>query len=308
MPSSGGSVSDAPIEKTVDGQHHQLAYITPNEAQTLVDQGGNPTMTNEGVIAYPPPGEYGGAGYVGDTGSDYGQFDRAVSQKANNPSQSTPSGNDNNYQDRIQRIETGVEPGYRAQDSRPYGLSKEEAYRQGKITVDQRDTDPVLTEQHERDVTRDLTFGEHWNLAPDAIKWSPTLRFLYASGKNLSEWASKKGWTWNPGTGTITDNQGNNVGERDLMNTAAPEAPGLISGQSNTQTTSGSYSASQWYANLGNTNTTGSNPFSFSTAFADAKAKQQAILGNPSAVRQLAVNESPFYNWLKENSLNKGIL
>ena len=317
MPSSGGSVSDAPIEKTVDGQHHQLAYITPNEAQTLVDQGGNPTMTNEGVIAYPPSDNYGGThgssssssnNSSRDTGSDYGQFDRAVSQEANNPSQSAPSGNDNNYQDRIQRISTGVEPGYRADDSRPFGLSKEEAYRQGKITVDQRDAEPALTAEHERDLTRDLDFEEHWNLAPKAIRWSPTLRFLYASGKNLSEWASKKGWTWNSGTGTITDNQGNNVGERDLMNTAAPDAPGLVSGQSNTQTTSGSYSASQWYANLGNTNTTGSNPFSFSTAFADAKAKQQTILGNPSPIQYLAVNESPFFNWLKENSLNKGIL
>jgi hypothetical protein len=154
----------------------------------------------------------------------------------------------------------------------------------------------------------DLTFSEHWDNAPKAIRWSPTLRFLYSSGKNLSEWAKSKGWNFNSNTGNFTDDRGQNVGERDLMNAAAPDAPGLIANQSNTQTTSGSYSASQWYANLGNTNTTGSNPFSFSTAFADAKAKQQTILGNPSAIRQLAVNESPFYNWLKENSLNKGIL
>ena len=155
---------------------------------------------------------------------------------------------------------------------------------------------------------QDYTFKEHWDRAPDALKWSPTLRFLYATGKNIGEWSKRNSWSWDVKTGTIKDAGGNNVGERDLMNAAAPEAPGLISEQSNTQTTSGSYSASQWYANLGNTNTTGSNPFSFSTAFADAKAKQQTILGNPSAIRQLAVNESPFYNWLKENSLNKGIL
>ena len=154
----------------------------------------------------------------------------------------------------------------------------------------------------------DLTFSEHWDNEPESIRWSPTLRFLYSAGKNLTEWGKNKGWTYNKSTGNYTDDKGQNVGERDLMNAASPEAPGLIANQSNTQTTSGSYSASQWYANLGNTNTTGSNPFSFSTAFADAKAKQQTILGNPSAIRQLAVNESPFYNWLKENSLNKGIL
>ena len=153
----------------------------------------------------------------------------------------------------------------------------------------------------------DLSFKEHWDNAPKAIRWSPTLRFLYSSGKNLGEWAKNKGWNYNSDTGNFTDDRGGNVGERDLMNAAAPDAPGLVANQSNTQTTTG-YSASQWYANLGNTNTTGSNPFSFSTALADAKSKQQTILGNTSAIGQLAVNKSPFYNWLKENSLNKGIL
>ena len=160
------------------------------------------------------------------------------------------------------------------------------------------------TQQLER---TDLSFKEHWDNAPKAIRWSPTLRFLYSSGKNLSEWAKTKGWNFNSNTGNFTDDRGGNIGERQLMNAAAPDAPGLVANQSNTQTTTG-YSASQWYANLGNTNTTGSNPFSFSTAFADAKAKQQTILGNPSAIKQLAVNESPFYGFLKENSLDKGIL
>ena len=123
----------------------------------------------------------------------------------------------------------------------------------------------------------------------------------------MRKWVKTKGWNFNSNTGNFTDDRGGNVGERQLMNAAAPDAPGLVSGQSNTQTTTG-YSASQWYANLGNTNTTGSNPFSFSTAFADAKAKQQTILGNPSAIKQLAVNESPFYGFLKDNSLDKGIL
>ena len=59
MPSSGGSISDAPVNKVVDGQEHQLSYITPGEAQNLVSQGGQPTMTNEGVMAYPPLGEPG---------------------------------------------------------------------------------------------------------------------------------------------------------------------------------------------------------------------------------------------------------
>ena len=307
MSSSGGSISDAPVNKVVDGQEHQLSYITSNEAQNLVDQGGQPTMTNEGVIAYPggagTPGGYGGGPGTGGNGSADrgGKAHQATAEKAQKAATTATTG------DRIQRIAKGIEPGYRADDSRPFGLSKEDAYRQHKITKDQFEAEPALTEQHERDVTRDLDFEEHWNLAPKAIKWSPTLRFLYASGKNLSEWADNKGWNFNSNTGNFTDAKGGNVGERALMNAAAPDAPGLVANQSNTQTTTG-YSASQWYTNLGNTNTTGSNPFSFSTAFADAKAKQQTILGNPSAIKQLAVNESPFYGFLKENSLDKGIL
>ena len=55
------------------------------------------------------PYEYGSANQSGtssgrDTGSNYGQFDRAVSRAVNNPPASTPSGNGDNYQDRIQRI------------------------------------------------------------------------------------------------------------------------------------------------------------------------------------------------------------
>jgi hypothetical protein len=56
-------------------------------------------------------------------------------------------GGDNNYQDRIQRIATGTEPGYRPQDEQPFGLSKEEAYRQGRITKDQLEAPVVLESQ-----------------------------------------------------------------------------------------------------------------------------------------------------------------
>ena len=210
-------------------------------------------------------------------------------------------------------IEKGVtQYGEPLEDYNGVTMTKSQAISSGIINKDPETGEETAgryrynenTQQLER---TDLSFKEHWDNAPKAIRWSPTLRFLYSSGKNLGEWAKNKGWNYNSNTGNFTDNSGGNVGERDLMNAAAPDAPALIANQSNTQTTTG-YSASQWYANLGNTNTTGSNPFSFSTAFADAKAKQQTILGNPSAIKQLAVNESPFYGFLKKNSLDKGIL
>ena len=64
MPASGGSLSDTnvPTNKVVDGQSHYLAYITPDEGKSLMDQGGKETITDSGIPAYPPPGERGGPG------------------------------------------------------------------------------------------------------------------------------------------------------------------------------------------------------------------------------------------------------
>ena len=230
--------------------------------------------------------------------------------------------NDNSYAG-VTPSNIGIDPntGKIAQESDFYsGLDNEQqaAYDKGKsISQGTLEVDPETGETRPGRYTvnentgqlerRDLSFKEHWDNAPKALKWSPTLRLLYASGKNLGEWAKTKDWSYNSDTGTVTDRGGNNIGERQLMIAVSPDAPGLISGQ--TTSGSGSYSASQWYGNLGNnTGNTGSNPFSFSASYAKAKAKQASILGNPSAVRQLAVNKSPFYNFLTENKLDKGIL
>ena len=62
-----------------------------------------------------------------------------------------------------------------------------------------------------------------------------------------------------------------------------------------------------WYSSLGNTSPSGFT-FSFQKQLNDAKAKQNIILNNSSSVGQLAVNQSPFFDFLKTSSLNKGIL
>ena len=66
--------------KKIKGQDHMLAYITPGERDTLVDLGGQETMTPEGILAYPPEGNYGseakgpgsGPGKSGITGAAVG--------------------------------------------------------------------------------------------------------------------------------------------------------------------------------------------------------------------------------------------
>ena len=90
--------------------------------------------------------------------------------------------------------------------------------------------------------------------------------------------------------------------DRDLMNMIAPVAPYAVGG-----TTPQESQAAKWYASLGATQNNGFG-FSFANEFAAAKQKQQGILGSPSPVGMLAVNNSPFYNFLKERNLDKGIL
>ena len=102
------------IMKNVKGQDHMLAYITPGEANTLEDLGGQKTMTPEGIPAYPPPGEKGGAGYVGSSsGAPPGQHGGSGPTFQEQKSLSQP------IQDRIQRIGSGIEPGYRPEDEPP---------------------------------------------------------------------------------------------------------------------------------------------------------------------------------------------
>jgi len=174
----------------------------------------------------------------------------------------------------------------------------------------------------------DLSFADHWKNAPEALKYSPTLRLLYAGGKNVGEWMGKKGfegyneagarrskWGWIGGDGTADpmgkaaiDGRGR-VGdlnqERAMMTAIAPAAPYIVSGT--TQPTNSP--AANWFQNLGSSSVSGaSGGFNLATEYAAAKSKVAQTLGTPSAIGQLAVNQSPFYNWLKDNSLDKGIL
>ena len=108
------------------------------------------------------------------------------------------------------------------------------------------------------------------------------------------------------GSGEITIDKVNQAIERgdgDNFNISevVASAPSIIQG--NTQKPS---VAAAWYKNLGTTS--GWDPFSTNSLFKNARAKQQSILGTATGIGQMAVNESPFFNFLKDNSINKGIL
>jgi hypothetical protein len=150
----------------------ELAYITPKEAKVLIDldmygsldgkpnnaPGGLPSLQGDmGSIGGGSSGggSSGGGNSGGGGGDSFASARQAMTSnaaysapsKTSAPSNTGGGGDNNNYQDRIQRISTGVEPGFRPQDEQPFGLSKEEAYRQGRITKDQLEAPATLQSQ-----------------------------------------------------------------------------------------------------------------------------------------------------------------
>ena len=201
-------------------------------------------------------------------------------------------------------------------------MTKSEMYNKGIVEKDPNTGQEVMGRNRVNPVTgelerADLSFKEHFANSP--VKFSPMLSFLYASGKNIGEYfrnknfkgyneAGLRGYKGNA-SDFYNDRSGSGLltidADRDsqIMKDLAPEAPYIVSGT--TRPTNSP--AANWYQSLGNTSTSGFQ-FSFANELAAAKAKQASILGKPSAIGQLAVSNSPFYNWLKERSLDKGIL
>jgi len=112
-----------------------------------------------------------------------------------------------------------------------------------------------------------------------------------------NQYATMTGMKYNPRTKTFTSRDGGN--EQDALSRVT--APYQVGGTPAPQESQ----AAKWYASLGNTS---SNTLSFQAQYNAAKTKQASILGKPSPMKWLAVNQSPYYNFLKQNKLDKGIL
>ena len=206
-------------------------------------------------------------------------------------------------------------------------MTKQQMYNKGIVEKDPNTGQEVMgrntinpnTGELER---TDMSFSEHWSNAPDAIKFSPTMRFLYATGKNIGEWSNKRGFKGyneaeargklgnatdyyvdrSSGSNDIKNIVGGGDNERDRMNTIAPHAPYIVSGIAPPS----SSPAANWFANLGTTNTNNSN--NIGLQYANAKQAIAKTLNNKGALGMLAVNDSPYYDWLKTKGLDKGIL
>jgi hypothetical protein len=356
MSSGGDSISDAPVNKVVDGQDHQLSYITAGEANTLVNQGGVPTMTDSGVMAYPPG--MGDPNYDGSGGGTYGGS--GGNQPDNNPSNGGDGDNnrpDVGFQEALKDpYNTGnvdAEDEYMSPDRDHYNQTQKDIKESisglgdnyqadwSDLSKDQKTeyqknmnevkgtTDKNYSWYAGNEGTINNTFAENWKdavVTSPALKYSPTLRFLMASAKTVKQNATTDYGTGNYGgtdftgagsgmpvdgggwLGKISSGQASKdfIGTpqgRDAMNEIAPHAPYMISGI--TKPTDSP--AANWYANLG-TGSTNPGGFNLATEYATAKAAISTKLQSRGPIGMLAVSDSPYYDWLKTNKLDKGIL
>ena len=328
MSGGGGSSSDGGGDMQVSGA--EAAYSTEKGISTHAD-------TRVSKTSFSPGG--GGDGQIDhadsqgnivstNIGHGPGEVDPGLAERVLGPDRSTVGiAARDPYSDR--EIERGYTDDGQKLDQVGAGqyMTKAEQYSKGLIEKDPETGKDVQgrykVNENTGEIERaDMTFAEHWANAPDAIKLSPTLRFLYASGKNIGEWMGKKNFKGYNEAGMSTDPYGWLKGDssrfekdsrgiigggsdesRQIMNQLAPSAPYTVAGTTAPQ----SSVAGNWYKNLGSQTNNGFG-FSFAKEFAAAKTKQAGILGNPSPVGWLAVNQSPFYNFLKARNLDKGIL
>ena len=133
--------------------------------------------------------------------------------------------------------------------------------------------------------------GTAFSQLSDHFKNNKALKTLGYTGKVIKEGSSS-----DRGNPLLTGVQ--SQGDRDAMNELAPDAPFITTGTQKPDSV-----AAKFFGNTAN-----KFKFSFENEYAAAKARQKTLLGSPSSVGLLAVNQSPFYNWLKDKSLDKGIL
>ena len=317
MSGGGGSSSDGGNDMQVSGA--EAAYSTEKGISTHSD-------TQVSDRSFSQGGNNDGPSYgYGDGKVDPG-FQKANTSPKADTSTVGIAAPDTNYSN--SEIEKGyTDEGQILSNVNGKYMTKQQMYNTGIVETDPNTGQEVMGRNTINPNTGELekadkSFSEHWANAPDVLKFSPTMRFLYASGKNIGEWSNKRGFKGyneagargklgnatdyyidrSGGSDDIKNIVGGGDNERDRMNTIAPHAPYIVSGIAPPS----SSPSANWFANLGSTST--NNSSNIGLQYANAKQAVAKTLSNKGALGMLAVNDSPYYDWLKTKGLDKGIL
>ena len=317
MSGGGGSSSDGGNDMQVSGA--EAAYSTEKGISTHSD-------TQVSDRSFSQGGNNDGPSYgYGDGKVDPG-FQKANTSPRADTSTVGIAAPDTNYSN--SEIEKGyTDEGQILSNVNGKYMTKQQMYNTGIVQTDPNTGQEVMGRNTINPNTGELekadkSFSEHWSDAPESLKFSPVMRFLYASGKNIGEWSNKRGFKGyneagargklgnatdyyvdrSGGSDDIKNFVGGGDNERDRMNTIAPHAPYIVSGIAPPS----SSPAANWFANLGSTST--NNSSNIGLQYANAKQAVAKTLSNKGALGMLAVNDSPYYDWLKTKGLDKGIL
>nr|BAR18540.1 hypothetical protein [uncultured Mediterranean phage uvMED]BAR18543.1 hypothetical protein [uncultured Mediterranean phage uvMED] len=317
MSGGGGSSSDGGNDMQVSGA--EAAYSTEKGISTHSD-------TQVSDKSFSQGGNNDGPSYgYGDGKVDPG-FQKANTSPRADTSTVGIAAPDTNYSQ--SEIEKGyTDEGQILSNVNGKYMTKQQMYNTGIVQTDPNTGQEVMGRNTINPNTGELekadkSFSEHWSDAPESLKFSPVMRFLYASGKNIGEWSNKRGFKGyneagargklgnatdyyidrSGGSDDIKNFVGGGDNERDRMNTIAPEAPYIVSGIAPPS----SSPAANWFANLGTTST--NNSSNIGLQYANAKQAVAKTLNNKGALGMLAVSDSPYYDWLKTKNLDRGIL
>ena len=308
---------------------HFLAYITADERDMLVNAGGVKTPTKSGVFAYP--------GHHGSSGSSMG-----VQQgSSNNNNQRSDQGHSRFEVGSGYYGEPVTKTTPKNDDNNNTEILEEPTFTgEGYDTTNTFEKPPSKAQEFFNDIKKFVGSG---GVIGNTIRGIAELgvpmqkkMMTYSLNKRIEQISNKK--DFHPGAygykiqdiqkdlqgvqdGTFTQNDFTKKygsgdatnpndasfnpatlreNDRELSNLVTPYAAYAI-GESEPQESI----AAKWYEGMNNQN---GADFFFKNQYEDAKAKMKAILGTPSAIGQVAVGNSIFYNFLKQNSLNKGIL
>ena len=265
----------------------KLAYINPKEADLLKSVGGSGNITPQGIPSF----EWtGGATSSATSDSSYGDYS---SSDDSSSSDNTPV-----YVDAVNdpgNARNAPDPSLGDPD--PGGTWQIDEKTNTIKFVESTDTITSYSDNLKAQLKSDPLISALSPLGTLGKVGIQTLAANYMLGniKNpIGSWKSPANDYYNPPEQSQGDNNDNQVSA--TTQTPTQDLTPQVTQQS---------PAADYYANIGSTT---NNQSSFQSDLDAARITQKGLLSTPSSIGLLAINESPFYDFLKQNKLDRRVL